>query len=445
MVSEVNHSVRDLTAVEATSQFRETDIGSIPVDWELVALGEAAAYRKVSMNPQRHPDEDFDYYSIPAYQVSSNPFVERGSQIRSQKLLVNQGVVLFGKLNPRVPKVWRVTSASGRRRIASTEFIPLSPVDGKICSDFLYYLAWSDYILPRSQELVSGSTPSRQRVDVKAFLRLPIPLPPLPEQRAIAGVLGTVERAIQATEAVIAAARELKRSLMRHLFTYGPVPLQEAERLPLKETEIGPVPEHWEVVRLGDIAETKSGGTPSRKRKEYYGGAIPWVKSGELGDSLISSTDETITRLGLCESSARVFPGGTLLVALYGATAGKVGMLEVDAATNQAVCAVFPSSTTLPGHLLYALIHRRADLLDQRYGGAQPNISQTLLRNFKVPVPSLSEQRAIVKVLKSIDRKIDVELNRMQACQSLFKSLLHHLMTGKIRVKPEAAFEETGQ
>ena len=308
---------------------------------------------------------------------------------------------------------------------------------------FLFYLLlspWLDFRLV-SKRAADG----KYNLQVTQLRDRRVPLPPLPEQRAIAKLLGTVQRAIEATEAVIAAARELKRSLMRHLFTYGPVPLQAAERVPLKETEIGPVPEHWQVVRLGDIAETKSGGTPSRKRKEYYGGAIPWVKSGELGDSLISSTDETITRLGLCESSARVFPGGTLLVALYGATAGKVGMLEVDAATNQAVCAVFPSSTTLPGHLFYALIHRRADLLDQRYGGAQPNISQTLLRDFKVPVPSLSEQRAIVKVLESIDRKIDVELNRMQACQSLFKSLLHHLMTGKIRVKPEAAFEETGQ
>ena len=95
-------------------------------------------------------------------------------------------------------------------------------------------------------------------------------------------------------------------------------------------------------VRLGDICRTASGGTPSRTNAGYYGGVIPWVKSGELPDGIVSSIEETITEVGLKNSSAKVFPKGTVLLALYGATVGKVGILPCDAATNQAVCAIFP-------------------------------------------------------------------------------------------------------
>jgi len=105
-------------------------------------------------------------------------------------------------------------------------------------------LCQTNYVLHAAEQLVSGSTPSRQRVDTQGLLETLVPVPSVQEQRAIAHVLSTVQRAREAAEAVVAAARELKRSLMRHLFTYGPVPPAEAERVALKETEIGPVPEH---------------------------------------------------------------------------------------------------------------------------------------------------------------------------------------------------------
>jgi type I restriction enzyme S subunit len=98
--------------------------------------------------------------------------------------------------------------------------------------------------MPKAQELVSGSTPSRQRVDAQSFLDIPVPLPPLPEQRAIAGVLRTVQGTKEACERVLAATRQLKQSLLHHLFSYGPHPHAQAAHVPLKETEAGPMPEH---------------------------------------------------------------------------------------------------------------------------------------------------------------------------------------------------------
>jgi type I restriction enzyme S subunit len=128
----------------------------------------------------------------------------------------------------------------------------------------------------------------------------------------------------------------------------------------------------WPDRRLGDIAETTSGGTPDRKNTIYFGGTIPWVKSGELEDSFISVTEEKISSQGLKNSSAKIFPEGTLLMAMYGATVGKTGILKIQAATNQAVCAIFPSNEIAATEFVrYALIHQRPEIMKQRYGGAQ--------------------------------------------------------------------------
>lgn len=104
---------------------RVTPLGFLPSDWDVVKLGDATSYYHNSINPLDFGDEEFEYYSIPAYAESGKPWIEFGSAILSQKLLINSGTVLFGKLNPRVPKIWLVDSDSPRRKIASTEFIPL--------------------------------------------------------------------------------------------------------------------------------------------------------------------------------------------------------------------------------------------------------------------------------------------------------------------------------
>jgi type I restriction enzyme, S subunit len=143
----------------------------------------------------------------------------------------------------------------------------------------------------------------------------------------------------------------------------------------------------WTETTLAEIAETTSGGTPDRKHSDYFGGAIPWVKSGELEDNFIASTEETITELGLRNSSAKLLPAGTLLMAMYGATVGKTAILRINAATNQAVCSIKPKKELADSEFLrFALIHERPEILKQRYGGAQPNISQQIIsQSFNFP------------------------------------------------------------
>ncbi len=124
-------------------------------------------------------------------------------------------------------------------------------------------------------------------------------------------------------------------------------------------------------------------------------GTIPWVKSGELDDGIITKTEESITHKAIERSSAKIFPSGTLLIALYGATVGKLGILDIDAATNQAVCAIFTNDTISRDYLFFYLLYYRKRLLKDSFGGAQPNISQTVVRGIRIPLPSIERQREI--------------------------------------------------
>jgi restriction endonuclease S subunit len=157
-------------------------------------------------------------------------------------------------------------------------------------------------------------------------------------------------------------------------------------------------------VKLSDVCETTSGGTPSRSVADYYGGDIPWVKSGELLDDLITDTEEKITKAGLASSSAKLFPAGTLLIALYGATVGRLGILGIDSATNQAVCGITPNEQLDRDFLFYYLLKQREKLIDSRTGGAQPNISQEIIRELDIPLPPLTKQKRIASLLARADR-----------------------------------------
>ena len=165
----------------------------------------------------------------------------------------------------------------------------------------------------------------------------------------------------------------------------------------------------WTEDLLGDICFTTSGGTPSRKNPEYYENAtIPWVKSGELEDNIIFHTEEYITQAGLDNSSAKIFPAGTLLIALYGATIGKLSFLGIDAATNQAVCGLFKNEKVSLKYLYYYLLYQRPNLIKLGVGGAQPNISQTILKKLSIPYPlAFADQELIVTRIEELFSQLD--------------------------------------
>ena len=156
--------------------------------------------------------------------------------------------------------------------------------------------------------------------------------------------------------------------------------------------------------KIRDIAKTTSGGTPNRSISIYYGGNIPWVKSGELNDGLIIKSEETITEDALKNSSAKIYPKGTLVLALYGATVGKTGILGFESASNQAVCAVYPEKGISKEYLFWFFRQKRFEYIQQSFGGAQPNISQDVVKNTDIPIPPVEIQESVQKLLFHIEK-----------------------------------------
>jgi len=185
----------------------------------------------------------------------------------------------------------------------------------------------------------------------------------------------------------------------------------------------------WEWKKMGEVCKTGSGGTPLKMRKEYYeGGTIPWLLSGEVRQGEVKTATNFITQIGLENSSARIFPKDTVLVAMYGATAGQVGILRFEAATNQAVCGIFPNNHFIPEFLFYFLLSRKDELVSQASGNAQPNISQIKIKNTDTPIIPLPEQQRIVTILdEALDgiatAKANAEKN-LQNARALFESHL---------------------
>ncbi len=265
---------------------------------------------------------------------------------------------------------------------------------------------------------------------------LAVPLPPLPEQRAIADVLRTVQRAKEATERVIAALRELKKSLMRYLFTYGPVPVDQADQVALRETEIGPVPEEWEIMPLRLLGQISAGGS-APQGSHYFGGTHPFVRVQHLDEDgyevrrwdLI--TDEAVQRYRL-----RLFPPGTIVFPKSGASIRleKRAILARPSYLVSHLCAIIPNYDIVNGDFLFFAL-KRIPLAAEKAEG-YPTLSLTEIGQRLVPLPPLPEQQAIAEILRAVDRKIEAEEARQRALEALFRTLLHDLMTARLRLPP---------
>jgi type I restriction enzyme S subunit len=297
---------------------------------------------------------------------------------------------------------------------------------------FLYQFLRSQQI-DRLQQ--SAAIPGLNR-DVLYSVEVPIPYPDDPARS-----LAEQRRIVARLETLLGEARALRAEVQfmrRDLAQVMESALAEAFPAPQRE-----VAEGWGWKRLGDFCKTTSGGTPKRNVADYYGGTIPWLKSGELNDGVILQTEETITEKGLNESNAKIFPKGTLLIALYGATVGKLGILGIDSTTNQAICAIFPSDDVEKTFLFWFLRAIRQKLLKSSFGGAQPNISQEIIRNLEVPIPypndparSLDEQRRIVASLERIaeeTRALDASLAQdLRDLEALEQSILAAAFRGEV-------------
>lgn len=261
---------------------------------------------------------------------------------------------------------------------------------------------------------------------------LEVPHPPIDEQRAIANSLAELRRAINVHDKTTTTVMELKASAMREMFTRG------LRGEPQKETEIGTVPESWEIVTLPEVCSMRSGGTPPKSDPSLWAGDFPWVSGKDLKRNRLKDSVDHITQ-DAAENLSEIAPAGSVLVLVRGMGLVKgfaLSLIERAMAFNQDLKALVPRGDIAGDYLMHALTYSGQRMLRNVAAAAHgtKRLSQDDLNNFRIPRPSPDEQHEIVAILDAIDRKIDLHRKKRAVLDELFKALLHKLMTGAIRV-----------
>lgn len=421
--------------------YRMTELGPLPEQWTVVPLGEIAEVRGGYGFPHRYQGQGRGVYPFAKVSDMNLPGNEFG--VHTAANYVNENVVKALKARPFpestviFPKIGAAVHTNKKRILRQASLVDnnvmgVTVVAKDACDPEFLVLYFATVNL--SDLANPGPLPSITAQRVKSQ---PVPLPPLGEQRAIASVLSAVQEARQKTEGVIVAARALKQSLMKYLFTYGPVPVDEAENVKLKETEIGQVPEEWGVVRLGDVARVRYGlGQPPAVSDT----GVPMIRATNVKrgrivvDGLIRVKREAIP-----ESREPYLKAGDVIVVRSGAYTGDVAMVTADWEGSVAGydLVVTPSSDVHSGYCAEYLLARGAQAYfrSQRDRSAQPHLNAAQLSDTRLPLPSPEVQGGIATALAVVEEKLAAEESRKQALDELFRTLLNDLMTAKLRVK----------
>jgi type I restriction enzyme S subunit len=389
--------------------------------------------------------DDDDFVFVPMDAIPQNGgytprFDTRSGSSLTSGTYFERGDLLVSKITPSFEngKQALVTEAPAPFGFATTEVIPLHPRqpsdDPRLLFFYLLHPEVRDYVAERME----GST-GRQRVPESVLMNVPIPVWEAREQTVISDVLELILRRAEIEGKAAVAAGELKGACMERLFRHG---LRAAGQ---EESEVGDVPRGWVVEPLSVHHTVVSGGTPARGVPEYWdNGTIPWVKTGEVDYCTIEDTGERITEAGLSGSAAKLFPPGTLLLAMYGqgVTRGKVAILGIAASCNQACAAINASDDTVdPKYLYHFLAWRYQEIRQLAHGGQQQNLSLEIVRGIPIAYPTDPEQQSeIASVLDLLDRKAAVHQQTSRTLNELFTSLLHKLATGEIDVSSLAAY-----
>ena len=407
----------------------------IPNSWMWFRHNELFEIIGGSQPPKSHFSNEYKEGYIRLYQIrdyGENPVPVYVPKNEVSKFSV-KGDILLARYGGSLGKVF--WAKDGAYNVALAKVTPLFEGEGPLPQYMYYY-----YNAPLYQLLVKNNSRSAQAGFNKEDLNnLLLPLPPLAEQKRIVAkieeLLPYIERYEKAWSKLEDLNKrfptDLQKSILQ-LAIQGKLVEQrpeegtaeelyqqiqaEKQRL-IKEGKIKkekPLPEisedeipfdipaSWIWVRIGNIGSWSAGATPSRTNPLYYNGDIPWLKTGDLNDGIISDVPEFISELALEKLSLRLNPIGSVLMAMYGATIGKLGILNIEATTNQACCACIPYEGVYNKYLFYFLMARRTDFIKMGEGGAQPNISKEKIINAIFALPPLAEQKRIVKRLEEI-------------------------------------------
>ncbi len=423
--------------------YRLTELGPLPEEWRVVRLGEV--FSPVSKKQREQKIEDNKMYSLLTVRLYAKGISLRTKQIGSRigtKVLyrTQTGDFIFSKIDAR-NGAWGFVPGKLAGGLVSGDFPILTLDCSKADRSFLEFLLGRATIWEPLRNLAVGTT-NRRRLQTPQLLSTLIPLPPLPEQRAIAHVLRTVQQARESTERVIAALRDLKKSLMRHLFTYGPVAIGDvgAQRAaPLRETEIGPLPAHWQVVRLGEVCSvsTKSV-SPTESPSMRY-----------VGLEHIDSSNIKIERWGHSrevKSLKSIFEEGDILYGKLRPYLDKAALAEWNGICSTDIL-VLRRNESVDSRFLAYLAHTRNFIdyaISTTAGVNHPRTSWQALQKMTIPLPPLPEQRAIADILQAVDRRLAAEEAYARALGELFRALLGELMSAGRRVPTDFAAQLGG-
>ncbi|HFJ1650780.1 TPA: restriction endonuclease subunit S [Campylobacter coli] len=406
---------------------------NLPQGWEVKKLGEIGEIVTGS-TPSK---SNLDFYG------KDYPFF-KPSDFEQGYFLENAGNNLsklgFDKARQLPPKTILVVCIGSLGKVALTRVIgscnqqinAIIP-HKNIIAEYIYYYCISS----KFQSILFSKAPQTTLaiLNKTEFSKLEIIYPKdIKEQERIVGILdesfAKIDESIKILEQDLLNLDELMQSALQKAFN----PLKDNAKENYK------LPQGWEWKNLGEIANTSSGGTPSRNKKEYWeNGNIKWLKSGELNDGYIDFIEENITEEAIKNSSAKIFQKGTLLIAMYGATAGKLGILNLDSTTNQAICAFLHKDKNikfLEKFLFYFLFFLRDKIIKDSFGGAQPNINQTYIKNLQIPLPPIKEQEQITSHLDELSSHVKNLKQNYQAqikdLQELKNSLLDKAFKGNL-------------
>jgi len=433
--------------------YKETELGLLPNEWGVVRLGEEIEEVK-EKNKINAKYPVFTVSNIYGLILSDNFF---DKQVYSKKLdtykIIHSNSFVY---NPYRINVGSIGLFNGEIGLVSPAYVVFKIKNyDRLNPKFLYNLIKSPFYLSEIERISFSRGSVRRSLSFKDLSNFKIPLPPLSEQKKIAYVLSAVQEAKEKAEDVIKATKELKKSMMKHLFTYGPVSLEEAEKVPLKETEIGLVPEGWKVVKLGDLFKNKNiiiqFGFPCGKWNDK-GLGVPHLRPFNV------SNDGQVVLNGLKfinierDINRYLLKKGDILFN----NTNSEELVGKTAYWNKDGDFVLSNHMTIIRVLNFDLINSQflANYLHKKwYDGFylkicrrhvnQASISLARLEQIQIPLPPLSEQKKIASILSAIDQKIEAEESKKKAVEDLFKSLLYNLMTAKIRVNHlENVFDE---
>lgn len=415
-------------------------IGEIPEDWDIKRLKAVLCERNESNNPIKT-----DYILSLTNDRGVIPYDEKGDvgnkskeDLSGYKLAYLNDIVL-NSMNVIIGSV-ALSKYYGCVSPVYYMLYPRNPMD-----DVRYY----NYIF-QTKEFQSklkgygnGIMEIRMRIQMSKLNTVELPIPEATTQTRIADFLddkcGKIDRYIEKQQQTIDKLKEYKQAVITEAVTKGLDP-----DAPMKDSGIewiGMIPEHWDVPEIKYLVRIASGGTPDRNHPEYWNGNIPWIKTGELQNDIITNAEEYITEEGLNNSSAQVFNINTILVAMYGQgkTRGMTALLKIPASTNQACAGLTVTNSNVQIEYLWQCLIGAYDAIrSEAAGSGQPNLSATLIGNFHIALPPIEEQGLIVEYIK--DRTVEIKSTIHKAEKLLEKlteykkSLIYEAVTGKKEV-----------